>query len=697
MTTSRNSSRLISRSIVMTIARKELIDSLRDRRTLVTMLLLPMVIYSGAILVSAEVAMSEREAISNHTFRVSSTEPLPPKLEASLHNTEGFQFLGQTQRLTAPLVKDSDFRGYLKSQELDYLIIPSSTASHALDTLGTAHLSIVFDATEPYAEAGKDKLRSAILEVSKEIKLERLAGLGIDEATIKPLQPEFRSVSSNADLGGQFAGSILPFLLLFFIALSSFYPAVDLTAGEKERGTIVTLLTTPVNSIEVVAGKYIAIVAIGTLTGLLNVGAMGLTFWRVLGSGGSKLSVPLPEVTAGSSLAMLIAVLLTAMLLGGIMLVASTLARSFRDANNLLSPVLFVALSPGIFGMLPRSALTAKWAAVPIANCVLLMKGILQNDFKMNLAFVVVFSTFAYTALLIFVAARLFSDESALFSQTGPRADFRSVLLSPPQPGVAPAITLIAIVFLGNYYGGLLVESWSVIGGIVANQVLFQLIPALVFARWMGGSSTFTNALGMTRPHNPHAAAMSGLLIGAGAWLGISLPILWVQQALFTGIGQASESLKDSLSIEHTPLLALLFATALVPAIIEEITFRGVILGQLRARQGAITTIVIQAVLFGLVHGSLYRFFPTAALGVLLGVIAWKTRSIWPGIVVHFLTNAILVTLESQASETFMKTFSAPTAWSFLGLVLVGLGITAAMRPKSPQQSSLRTSEFSDN
>ena len=672
----------------MTIARKELVDSLRDRRTLVTMLLLPMVIYSGAILVSAEVAMSEREAISKHTFQVSSTEPLPSSLQTALKNAEEFELRAKPQDIQAFSAQDSDFRTYLRTNELDFLIVPSTTAAKALDTLETAYFSIIFDATEPYAEAGKNKLRSKILQVSNEIKLERLAGLGLDETTIKPLQPRFRSVASNADRGGQFAGSILPFLLLFFIALSSFYPAVDLTAGEKERGTIVTLLTTPINAIEVVAGKYIAVVSIGTMTGLLNVAAMGLTFWRVLGTEDSKLSVPLPEISVFGSLAMLLAVLLTAMLLGGIMLVASTLARSFRDANNLLSPVLFIALSPGIFGMLPRSELTAQWAAVPIANCVLLMKGILQNDLKINLGFVVIFSTFAYTALLIFIAARLFNDESALFSQEGPRADFRSVLWSPPQPGMAPAITLVAIVFLGNYYGGLLVSSWSVVGGIVANQLLFQLIPALLFTQWMRGDSPFATALGMTKPSKSSYAALSGLLVGCGAWLGVSLPILWIQQALFTGTGQASESLKASLGIEQTPLWALLFATALVPAVIEEITFRGVILGQLRAKQGAATTIVVQAILFGLVHGSIYRFFPTAALGIVLGIIAWKTRSIWPGILVHFLTNGILVTLESQAPEPLMKTFSSPTAWSFLGLFMVGLGITAAARTAPPQQSS---------
>ena len=679
---------LINRSIVATIARKELVDSLRDRRTLVTMLLLPMVIYSGAVLISAEVAMSEREAISNHTFRVSSSERLPPRLTAALHEASEFEYFERKNSLPFSCSSDAEFREYLKANTLDFLIVPSATATEALDTLGTAHFSVIYDTTQPYAEAGKDKLREQIFEVSKAIKLERLEGLGIDEATIRPLKPRFRSVSSNADRGGQFAGSILPVLLLFFIALSSFYPAVDLTAGEKERGTIVTLLTTPISAIEVVAGKYIAIVAIGTMTGLLNVGAMGITVWRVLGSDDSKMSVPLPEISAIGVVAMLLGVLLTAMLLGGIMLVASTLARSFRDANNLLSPVLFIALSPGIFGMLPRSALTAKWAAVPIANCVLLMKGILQNDVQLNLAFVVLFSTLAYTALLIFVAARLFNDESALFSQEGPRADFRSVLWSPPQPGLAPAITLVALIFLGNYYGGLLISSWSMVGGIVANQILFQLLPAILFARWMSGHSSVEMALGINKPPNTSSAILIGLLVGLGAWLGISLPILWIQQALFTGIGPASESLKASLGIEQTPLIVLIFATAFVPAVVEEITFRGVILGQMRAKHSAAATIVIQAILFGLVHGSLYRFFPTAALGILLGIIAWQTRSIWPGVLVHFLTNGILVSLESQGSEALMETFSKPTPWSLLGLILVVLGITTAMRLKVPQQSS---------
>ena len=200
------------------------------------------------------------------------------------------------------------------------------------------------------------------------------------------------------------------------------------------------------------------------MTGLLNVAAMGLTFWRVLGTEDSKLSVPLPEISVFGSLAMLLAVLLTAMLLGGIMLVASTLARSFRDANNLLSPVLFIALSPGIFGMLPRSELTAQWAAVLIANCVLLTGIINRLEDKPRLR-----RHFPRSPTVCYIHRRkAFNDEMLIFP--GSARGLPIVFWSPPQPGIAPAITLVAIVFR-NYYGGLLVSSWSV-GGIVANQVV---------------------------------------------------------------------------------------------------------------------------------------------------------------------------------------------------------------------------------
>lgn len=689
---------LVNLKIVLTIARKELVDSLRDRRTLVTMLLLPMVIYSGSILVSAEVAMSEKQAADEQIFRLASLTPLPKRLVQDFQELEGFEFKSSIKSTFASTASASDAKlqeiakTSIEENDIDFLIVPSSTAAFALDTLRTAKLTLYFDQTRPYAQEGVERLREQIRSISSTIREERLEGLGLDESTIQPVRLSVHSISSSSDVGGHAASMLLPFLLLFFIALSSFYPAVDLTAGEKERGTLATLLTTPITAVEIVFGKYLAVVSIGTLTGLLNVGAMGLTLWRALGSSEDKSKLPLPDIGLSEIFALLVAVVLTAMLLGGIMLVSAALARSFRDANNLLTPVLFIALTPAIFAILPRSSLTAKWAAVPIANCVLLMKGILTKDWALSAAFVVVISTAAYTALLLILAARIFSDERALFSLEGPRADFSHVFSEPPQPGLGAAFTLVAIIFIGNYYGGLLIESWSVSLGIITNQLLFQFIPALGLAYWMRHRTPFKSNLGIAQPSQASKAYAAGTLFGLGAWLGISTPILWLQEILIPGMKKSAESLSDALGINDTPLPLLIFSLAVVPAIVEEISFRGVIFGQLKARLSINSALILQAVLFGIVHGSIYRFFPTACLGLVLGWLALKTKSIWPGVIAHLLTNGIAVVLGTQVDANVVESLSEPNYWALLGLFLVFLGITVA-RVSVQTKSNLPTKD----
>ena len=186
--------------------------------------------------------------------------------------------------------------------------------------------------------------------------------------------------------------------------------------------------------------------------------------------------------------------------------------------------------------MLPRSSLTPQWAAVPIANCVLLMKGILAQQWSLSAGFVVLVSTIAYTALFLILAARIFNDERALFSLEGPRLNFASVFRAPPEAGVGAAFTLVSIIFIGNYYGGLLIANWSVTLGIAFNQIVFQLIPALGFAAWMRKSNSMRNTLGIHLPQRKGTAFVGASLLGFGAWLGISVPILWVQHAWFPEI-----------------------------------------------------------------------------------------------------------------------------------------------------------------
>lgn len=670
---------------VSTIAKKELTESLRDRRTLVSMLLLPMVIYSASILVSAEVMLSEKQALESKVFTVQSLAPLPAALTKQFHALEGFDLSvnpsllaqahsdGSTLSLSQDKIKKIAQQALI-DLELDLVLVPSSTASLALDTLSTAAFKLYYDQTAPYAMASVARFQDELSKVSNQLRGERLRGLGLDESSITPLKLTAISVASAADIGGHSAALIFPVLLLFFITLSSFYPAVDLSAGEKERGTLATLLTAPINAFEIVLGKYLAVVAIGTFTGLINVGAMALTLWRAVASGDGSSQIPMPEISASSVAALLVAVVLTAMLIGGLMLITASLARSFRDANNLLGPVLFLALTPAVFALLPRSTLTAAWAAVPIANCVLLMKGILNEQWDIGAAFIVMLSTIAYSTLFLILAARIFNDERALFSLEGPRLNFAQVFRAPPEAGVGTAFTLVSIVFIGNYYGGLLIANWSPVLGIAFNQVVFQLFPALGFAFWMKKKTAVRDTLCINLPDRKGGAFAGASLIGSGAWLGLSVPILWLLQAWFPETTAAAENFKSALGIDRTPVSLLLLVMAFLPAVVEEITFRGVIFGQLRARMSKSSALVLQALLFGAVHGSLVRLLPTAGLGLMLGWVCLKTRSIWPAVLAHFLTNAIAIMLETKGSPEVMETLSQPSAWAFAGLGAVGLG-----------------------
>ena len=125
------------------------------------------------------------------------------------------------------------------------------------------------------------------------------------------------------------------------------------------------------------------------------------------------------------------AVLLMALLVGSIMLTAATLARSFRDASNLLTPVLFITLAPAILATLPTSSLTAGWAAVPIANGLLAMKALLTTGIRAGPFLIATVTTLMYTAGLLTLAARLYSDERALFSTEGRRARFSDIFVAP--------------------------------------------------------------------------------------------------------------------------------------------------------------------------------------------------------------------------------------------------------------------------
>ncbi|MCK6548457.1 ABC transporter permease subunit [Myxococcota bacterium] len=623
--------------LVRTIYKKELVDTLRDRRTLAMMLLVPMVGYPLALLATSETisVMAERaEAREVHAVVAGA---LPKGTVEALERAPKL-----TVRVETTTVATSSLtvaRALLADEDADVVLFAEAGAADALDGAGTARI------TPP--------------------------------STARPLRVERRSLATGADVGNQLASTMLPALVLVFIAISCFYPAVDLTAGEKERKTLATLLTAPVRPLDIVVGKYLAVVTVGTLAGLLNVLVLALTLFRVIAAHPDRASAAF-SIGPGTWIALFFSVLLVALPVGALMLATATLARSFRDASTLLTPVLLLTTAPAVMASMPSFELTGTFAVVPLANAALLMKALILGRATLGLSAVVVAATFVTTAAILLFAARIFTDERVLFSTEGKRADLTTVLVAPPPIAVSTALVLASVVFVGNYYGGLVGGDLEPAGIVVVTQLVAHVLPATLFALWLRPHIRPSELLALSPPRPLGLAA--GVVLGLGAWLGISLPAAWLGALFLPGQREAAEALRAALGLDQLPFVVALAVLAVLPAIAEELVFRGALFGLLRRSVSPITALVAQALVFGAMHGSVFRVLPTGALGVALGLLVVRTGSIWPAVVAHALTNGILLTIDRLGTPDAADLLSGPTPLALAGVAAVAAGLALAAR-----------------
>jgi sodium transport system permease protein len=458
-------------------------------------------------------------------------------------------------------------------------------------------------------------------------------------------------VAADQRRSGQILGLFLPFLLVTMSLLGGFYPAIDLTAGEKERGTMQTLLCAPLRSIEIIAGKFIAVWITGLTAALANIVSLGLTMARVLP--GDQLHV------APSTLALAFVMLLPlTFFMTAVFLAVASFAKDFKDGQNFLTPVYMLLALPAGVTMLRGIELNAWTAFVPVVNIALLIKALLVGEAAADLLFFTLVSSTAWAALALVLAARVFAREQVLL---GGRDTLRGLLGFERRAGAFPtpafAFTTFAIGLVAVFYGSLLLRDTGTIVTLVVTEYGFFLLPTLALVAAFGFPPART--LSLRRPTIGGLAA--AVLIGSSAWAvagGLLIRLLPPPESLV-------QALEQLLLLDGRPasLWVVWLAIAITPAVCEEAFFRGLILSGLR-RLGVWPAVIICALLFGLAHSSIYRLLPTIFIGLLLTWLVWRTGSIWTSIVAHALNNGIAATL--VYNKELAAWFGAGTE-SFLG------------------------------
>ena len=643
------------------VFRKELRETLRDTRTLLIMIVVPVLLYPAILIASEQLALFGRRQLER--------DPAPVGVVGDVDSL----FLGFLADQESLLLREvGDPEEAIRSDSVSAVALFFDDSG--MD--GNRSVILFYDAADDRSRRGRDVLSRSLGEWRDTLLARRIEEKGLPEAFARPLAVRDTSVAHPEELGGYALGRFLPMLLVVMTLLGTFYPAIDLAAGEKERGTLETLLTAPIPPGQVVVGKFLTVTVVGLMSAALNLGSMLLTFQTGLFQLNQAIQIEF-SLPFGSIMVIFATLVPLAVLFGALFLGIAVRSQSFKEAQNALTPVYMIALLPALLPLFPGIEMSPLLAVVPVAGVSLFFRELMAGDATLFLGSLAILSSLVYASAALMFAADSFGREEVLFGDGGDAGKvgnglgfFRGLRYTEPlhdYPGPRATLVFVAVVAVLYFYSGVRLQVGLGEVGLLVSEVTLLLLPALLFLRLGGFNPVKTLSLRAPSGKNLLAA----LLIIAGGtpivWF-----LTWLQSFVLPMPQEFLEGMSDFLTA-GTPgrVLWLLALVALTPAVCEEFLFRGVLLAGTRRHLTPIKVILLNGLIFGAFHvpsATIYRLLPSAILGMLLAWVVLRTRSIWPGMLMHFVNNGSIVILTSSPwiLERFSDPNQGPPFWLLL-------------------------------
>jgi len=702
------------------IARRDLLEFVRDRRTLVVTLLLPMATYPILALATALGLRTATHEIEAHTapatvqLGLSGPEAatLAGLLARTLEATPPDERSGWPADVALADVTEAEAGQLLDDGAIDLWIHARPGLVAELQANGTVRVPVQVSARRPAGANVRDQFLAVMRSLGRQAARARVSRAGLPATLLDPVEVDFEGDGDGGpppptqNVVSTLAGGVLVLLTVLTLT-GAFYPAIDAIAGEKERGTIETLLIAPCRLGDVVFGKFLGVLAITLATLVANVASITATAAVAVRSLPQGIVATLPEgALALATVATVIAFAGMAALAAATCLAVTTASKSGKEAQNTLTPVILLVSAVAGTAMLPRAHGGPLLAAVPFAGQIIVARSALGTATESPATVAEVVATLAIslassltiTWLLLRLTTHALADEDMLFR--GP--DVASGAFHRPErrarPNTVQAFLPLAAGFAGLWYAQGIVPA-DLVKAIPIQQVVAVLAPLAAMVWWQRVDPRETFAL--RRPAGTvaaGAAVFGGALIGAGMFFVGAAMLLAVRGG---GISAEARQLSARLValIQEQPLWLAWLLIAVVPAVCEELLFRGWVLAGLRGRPkaGSIpwTAIGVQAAAFALFHLLPERMPQTFALGLALGLLVVVTRSILPAIVCHLAHNSMPLVILGFAGDIPRlasmveagDTASAPLPGWLVAVaaaaVVAGIGLVAASLPRA--------------
>ncbi|MGL5311744.1 MAG: ABC transporter permease subunit/CPBP intramembrane protease [Peptostreptococcaceae bacterium] len=614
--------------MVKFIFKKEMIDILRDKKTLFMMIILPIILYPVLMILGSQVMTASMNSMTKQDINIAfSSKPsigLQAIIDENIANSKN-----EEGKLN--IVQVDDYNNALEENQIDVYIDNSSDANY----------KIYMNSSKDNSYIVSGKIEEILDDYKENIVEGKLQQAGLDiEDTLQPISYENIDLAKNEEIAGNLLGQILPCILIVGVLLGAIYPAIDVMAGEKERGTLETLFTLPITNLELVMGKYMAVSFSCIVTAILNILSIFLTLIFIVTTSGMSSELGLEQFNLNQlflpGIITVICICLFAMVIAAISMCVCSLAKSFKDAQNYITPVMLIVMIPGYISMIPNIVLNKVTATIPVVNISLLIKSVLSFKSDLGLIALVLISNIAFVILSVYLLSKMFNSEEILF---GNNKSFlflekRSNIKKGTMPSISDGIVLYAIGLVLLIYVGTLVQMKFEMIGIALTQVMIISLPIL-FGLYI--KTDFKKVFSLYMPKIRH------LLGGTILWMGGYIIVLLVTNFIlyiFPQNMEVVEGLNNALFVKDKFLFNLL-VVALMPAICEEIFFRGFIFTSLKNKSSKSPklALLLSSILFGFMHIDFLRIIPTSILGFILAYSVYKSGSIFVAMLIHFLNN----------------------------------------------------------
>lgn len=644
---------------VLVVYRKEILDIMRDRRTIIINVVIPLLLYPLLFIGLSGLTSRQMKKIEDQGALVYIDDQVKNEysqaISDSIRSLPKYQFYEQT----------TNWQRLYDEQILQAVTVIKDT----LNADGTKYYltRTFYDGTREKSDMAFKKIDEKINAAKKKIIQNELEIHSVPAQLMDFVAVEAQNTAGSEKMIGFLMSKMLPYLLIVITLSGALTVSTDLVAGEKEKGTLETILVSGAQRIDLILGKYLTIITASIVTLLLNVVSLSISIQQTLKMAGG-IGMNLPSLPVNKFGLIIIAMLPLITLFSALLLSISTFSRNIKEARSLESPLLTISMVISMITLLPGMQIGVGTALIPIVNVALLFKAIFLDEMQWLHFWITTGSTLVLDGFAIALCINLFNREGVLFRSAETKKIFvkkgKNNLFEPQV-----AFVVFIVLFLLLFYVG---QRWQIKNlekGLIQTQLLLILLPAFLLARFSGKNA---KAL-LTLDKFDAKAVITGVLAFIPLLLAISgisrlidvffpLPANYLE--FFTNLlgGEKERSLINSLLL-----------IGILPGVCEELLFRGYFLNSFK-KMGPYAAIILSAVLFAVFHMDMYRLLPVLLLGLWFGYLAYTSRSIYPTMLAHALNNSAAVAVGYFSTVKLCKYLETPPWYLHVaGAVIFGV------------------------